>query len=79
MEYKGFEIYTDPSYYDMVAITKKGSKSFDKTLHVSSVEEAKIHVDELTVLMDYLDWYKNKYGGVEMINEFWIYEFLNGG
>lgn len=79
MEYKGFEIYSDQSYYDMIAIRKNGSKNFNETTHVSTVEEAKTHIDELTVLTDYLDWYRNKYGGVEMISEFWINEFLNGG
>ena len=79
MEYKGFEIYRDESYYDMIAIRKIGSKKFNETIHVSTTEEAKTHIDELTVLTDYLDWYRNKYGGVEMISEFWIDEFLNGG
>ena len=79
MEYKGFEIYSDQAYYDMIAIRKIGSKKFNETTHVSTVEEAKNHIDELTVLTDYLDWYRNKYGGVEMISDFWINEFLNGG
>lgn len=30
------------------------------------------------ILMDYLDWYQNKYGGIEMISEFWIDEFIKG-
>lgn len=33
---------------------------------------------EKEVLMDYLDWYKKKYGGLEMISEFWIDEFIKG-
>jgi len=32
---------------------------------------------EKQVLSDYLDWYKNRYGGVEMISDYWINEFLN--
>lgn len=33
---------------------------------------------EKEVLMDYLDWYKRNHGGVEMISEFWIDEFIKG-
>jgi hypothetical protein len=33
---------------------------------------------EKMVLTDYLDWYKRKYGGVEMISDYWINEFVSG-
>lgn len=53
-------------------------KEFYETKHVSTMEEAKQSVDELIVLTDYMDWYKNKYGGVIMVSEYWINEFVSG-
>lgn len=76
--YKGYELFSDAAYYDMICIRKKGFKNFNETIHVSTMEEAKKTVDEITTLSDYMDWYKNKYGGVIMVSEYWIKEFVSG-
>lgn len=76
--HKGFEIFIDSSYYDMIAFRKCGCKDFEETKHVDTFEEAKQCIDEHIILNDYMDWYKNKYGGVVMISEYWINEFVNG-
>lgn len=31
---------------------------------------------EKQVLSDYIDWYKNTHGGVAMISEYWINQYL---
>ena len=36
--YKGYEIFSDPAYFDMVCIRKTGSKNFNETIHVDSVQ-----------------------------------------
>ena len=76
--YKGYEIFSDASYYDMICIRKKGSIDFNETIHVATIQEAKQTIDEITTLSDYMDWYKNKYGGVIMVSEYWIKEFVSG-
>ena len=76
--YKGYEIFSDPAYFDMVCIRKNGSKNFNETIHVNSVQEAKETIDEITILSDYMDWYKNKYGGVIMVSDYWVNEFVTG-
>jgi hypothetical protein len=76
--YKGYELFNDAAYFDMICIRKIGSKNFNETIHVSTVEEAKKAIDEMTTLFDYMDWYKNKYGGVIMVSEYWIKEFTLG-
>ena len=32
--YKGYEIFSEPAYFDMVCIRKTGSKNFNETIHV---------------------------------------------
>jgi uncharacterized membrane protein len=76
--YKGYELFSDASYYDMICIRKKGSSDFNETIHTSTIQEAKSTVDEITALTDYMDWYKNKYGGVIMVSDYWINEFVKG-
>lgn len=76
--YKGYELFSDASYFDMICIRKMGSADFNETMHVSTIEEAKQMIDEITTLSDYMDWYKNKYGGVIMVSEYWINEFVSG-
>lgn len=76
--YKGYELFNDASYYDMVCIRKSGSRDFNDTIHVSTMQEAKQTVDEIIVLSDYMDWYTNKYGGVIMVSDYWIKEFVSG-
>lgn len=43
--YKGYEIFSDPSFYDLIACRKEGSKSWHETEHFDTVEEAKGWVD----------------------------------
>jgi hypothetical protein len=62
----------------MICIKKKGSEDFNETIHVDTIHEAKQTIDEMTTLMDYMDWYKNKYGGVIMLSEYWIKKFVSG-
>jgi hypothetical protein len=76
--YKGYELFSDASYYDMICIRKKGSRDFNETIHVDTIQEAKETIDEITTLYDYMDWYKNKYGGVIMVSDFWIKDFVSG-
>jgi hypothetical protein len=76
--YKGYELFSDASYYDMICIRKKESTDFAETIHTSTMQEAKDTVDEITALTDYMDWYKNKYGGVIMVSDYWINEFVKG-
>ena len=76
--YKGYELFNDATYYDMVCIRKSGSRDFNDTIHVSTMQEAKQTVDEIIVLSDYMDWYTNKYGGVIMVSDYWIKEFVSG-
>ena len=47
-----FEIFLDPSYYDMWCLKPKTSKDFDLTLHFSTQEQA-IHAMRVI-----LEWYK---------------------
>jgi len=75
--YKGFELFSNASYYDMICIRKKDSKNFNETIHVATIEEAKETIDEITTLSDYMDWYKNKYGGIIMVSDYWIKEFVS--
>jgi hypothetical protein len=75
--YKGYELFSDASYYDMICIRKVNTKDFKETIHVSTIKEAKDTVDEITALTDYMDWYKNKYGGVIMVSDYWISEFVS--
>lgn len=44
--YKGYELFIDAAYYDMVCIRKQGNRDFDETTHVSTFEEARKRVDE---------------------------------
>ena len=76
--YKGYELFSDSSYSDMIAIRKRGTRDFTETIHNATIEEAKDTVDEITILSDYMDWYKNKYGGVIMVSDYWIKEFVTG-
>jgi hypothetical protein len=76
--YKGYELFSDAAYYDMICIRKEGSRDFNETIHVNTFQEAKQTIDEMTTLSDYMDWYKNKYGGVIMVSEYWIKEFVSG-
>jgi hypothetical protein len=75
--YKGYELFSDAAYYDMICIRKEGSRDFNETIHVSTVQEAKQTIDEMITLSDYMDWYNNKYGGVIMVSEYWIKEFVS--
>lgn len=77
-KYKGYELFSDAAYYDMICIRKVGNRDFNDTIHVSKMQEAKETVDEITVLTDYMDWYKNKYGGIIMVSDYWIKEFVSG-
>lgn len=43
--YKGYEIFSDPSYFDKIAVRIEGERSFHSTLHVDTVEQAKKWVD----------------------------------
>ena len=43
--YEGYEIFRDPSYYDMVAYRKKGEKDFNATNHVDTFKEARKAID----------------------------------
>lgn len=43
--YKGYEIFPDRSYYDLIACRKEGCKSWHETEHFDTVEEAKEYVD----------------------------------
>lgn len=76
--YKGYELFSDAAYYDMICIRKAGTRDFNDTIHVSTFQEATRTVDEITALSDYMDWYKNKYGGVIMVSDYWIKEFVSG-
>lgn len=60
-----FEQLEDYEVVDIEVLLKKKNELPSKIL-------------EKSVLSDYLDWYKNKYGGVEMISEYWINEFVSG-
>ena len=76
--YKGFEIFRDASFFDMIAFRKKGSTDLNETKHTETIADAKDSIDEFTILHEYMDWYKNKYGGVIMVSEYWINEFISG-
>jgi hypothetical protein len=43
--YKGYEIFPDPAYFHKIAVRAEGEKSFDRTLHVDTVDQAKKWVD----------------------------------
>lgn len=43
--YKGYEIFRDPSFYDLIACRKEGVKSWSDTEHFDTVKEAKEWVD----------------------------------
>lgn len=45
--YKGYEIFVDAAYYDMVCVRKQGSRDFYETIHVSTMEHARKKVDEI--------------------------------
>lgn len=53
--YKNYEIYSDPAYYDMIAVRPVGETRFEFTLHFSNVEKAKDHVDTLGILRDLIE------------------------
>lgn len=53
--YKGYELFSDAAYYDMICIRKAGTRDFNDTIHVSTLQEAKQTVDEITALSDYMD------------------------
>jgi len=76
--YKGYELFSDAAYYDMIGIRKNGSQDFNETIHVNTINDAKQKIDEMTTLLDYIQWYTNKYGGVIMVSEYWIKEFVLG-
>ena len=76
--YKGYEIFSDESYFDMICLRKQGDNDFNEAIHVSTIEEAKKAIDEIIILTDYMDWYKNKFGGVIMLSDYWINSFVSG-
>lgn len=45
--YKGYEIYFDRSYYDLVAYRKIGERRFEYTHHCTSVEYAKKSINKI--------------------------------
>lgn len=46
MIYKGYEIFSDSSYYDMIAVRKQGHRLFEQSVHVNTIKQAKAFVDE---------------------------------
>lgn len=44
--YKGYELFFDPAYYDMVCVRPIGSTDFNDTLHFPTMEHAKHIVDK---------------------------------
>ena len=53
--YKDYEMFSDAAYYDMICIRKKGSRDFNETIHVNTIQEAKQTIDEMTALFTKLD------------------------
>ena len=47
LHYKGYEIFNDSSYYDMIAVRKIGITTWNETHHVTSIEEAKAFVNSI--------------------------------
>lgn len=47
IEYKGFEIFSDPAMFDLTAIRPIGEKEFKYSLHTDNIEHAKETIDEI--------------------------------
>lgn len=50
MIYKNYEIFYDPSYYDMCAVRPVGNKIFDETNHFITMDECKQFVDNQYII-----------------------------
>ena len=77
--YKGYLLFKDRHADNLIGIKKQYNSTGEQpVIHTSTMCEARDSVDELSLLHQYMDWYRNKYGTLVMMNDKLIVDFVTG-